>query len=443
MLFNSLEKLKQILPNCVNYKNKPIAGIQFDSRKIKEGELFVALKDIRDGHDFVNSAVENGACACLVEREFSDLDIPQFVVEDSWKGLHKIGNEARKVYNGKVISVTGSSGKTTVSNMIKSCLENSYSTYKNYNGLLGLPVTLAHMDQTSDFAVLELGSDNIGNINILTNLAKPDVAIVTSIGPAHLENFKTIDNIIDEKLSIANGLSENGILIVPHDLKAKATAITNKRVLSISLTDSQADCFAESISEDKIIAKINNKEMEFKPSDISEHRVFNSILTLCVMDCLGFNIEDKKHKVENFKAIAGRGERTELKNNMLLIDESYNANPLSMQKSLETFEKGKSENKTAIIADMLELGENEIELHKSMLTYCKKVKTVYTVGTLMKHLHEELIKNNIHTKHFESADNVIEFLKEQSLSDCEFLIKGSNGMKVYNVVEYLKEEYKK
>jgi len=443
MLFNSLEKLKTILPECLNFKDTAIEKFQFDSRSVQKGDVFIALKDVRDGHDFVPSSIENGAVACIVSKTFPGLNIPQFVVEDTWESLNNIATECRAHYKGKVIAVTGSAGKTTTSHMIKSCLENSYSTYKNYNGLLGLPITLAHLNQDSDFAVLELGTDAMGNIDILTNFAKPDIAIVTSVGPAHLEHFKTIENIAKEKLSIANGLSENGTLIIPHEYKDLAQSITDRNTLSIDVSNAQANCFAKEISSEKIIARINNKEITFRLEDISEHRVYNSLMTLCILDCLGFDIESKKTCVENFTPLEGRGERIDLLNNITLIDESYNANPLSMQKSLQAFENSKAENKIAIIADMLELGDNEVQLHKNLISYCKKIKTIYTVGALMHHLHKDLIENSLSTQHFDSAEQLLDFLKSQSLSNCEILIKGSNSTKVSNAVDFLTQEYKK
>ncbi|HAG52974.1 MAG TPA: hypothetical protein DCL21_04215 [Alphaproteobacteria bacterium] len=439
MLFNSLEKLKSIF-EVTNYKeDKKVRSFQFDSRLIEAGDVFVALKAERDGHDFMQAAIEKGAIAIIVEDEKPELAIPQFKTKNTWQALELIAEQSRKAFKGKTIAVTGSCGKTTIKQMLLHSLNNCYATEGNFNGLLGLPITLTHLTQDSDYAVLELGTDEMGNLDKLTSLAKPDFAIVTSIGPAHLQMFKTINNIITEKLSVANGLSENGSLIIPHEYLDRAKELTTKDILTVSLTDNQASAYVISTEGNNVKASINNQELTFSLEDTSSHKLINALIVLTLLDIMGFDIQIEKAKIENFKAPAGRGEQTFLANNVTLFDESYNANPLSMKKAIESFKNLSKNKKVAILGDMLELGEDEVLLHMQLANFCKEIETIYTVGKLMSNLHTQLENMQINTKHFESHEDMLEFLASQTFENCDILVKGSKGSKVSTAIELLKK----
>jgi len=440
MLFNSLEKLKGLF-QVINYKeDKQIRSFQFDSRLIEAGDVFVALKADRDGHDFIQAAIEKGAIAALVEDENPELDIPQFKTENTWQALELIAEKSRDAFKGKTIAVTGSCGKTTIKQMLLHSLNNCYATNGNFNGLLGLPITLTHLIQNSDYAVVELGTDEIGNIDTLTNIAKPDFAIVTSIGPAHLEMFKTISNIVTEKLSIANGLSETGSLIIPHEYLTRAKELTDKNILTVSLTDNQATGYIMSTEDKQVKASINSQEVEFILEDTSSHKLINALLVLTLLDSMGFDIQQEKATIESFKAPAGRGEQTFLENNVTLFDESYNANPLSMKKAIESFKNLSKNKKIAIFGDMLELGEDEVLLHMQLANFCEGINTVYTVGKLMSNLNTQLENMKIDTKHFENYQDMLEFLASQTFENCDILVKGSKGSKVSTAIELLKSK---
>lgn len=281
MLINSLEQLKSLFNNCINFNDSQINSFQFDSRLVTPGDVFIALKDVRDGHDFIQSAIKNGAVACIVEKADSSLNIPQFVVDNTWQALNQIASFNRSNYNGKVIAITGSCGKTTNKEMLMHCLDNNYATQGNFNGLLGLPITMSHLNEKSDYAIFELGTDEMGNLNKLTNLAKPDIAVVTSIGPAHLEYFKSINNIIEEKLSIANGLSESGCLIIPFELAEKVK--NDCRKVTVSLEDNNADSYINNINENVINAIIDKQNISFKLTDLSSHKIYNALLVLTII----------------------------------------------------------------------------------------------------------------------------------------------------------------
>lgn len=444
ILFDTLTKLQKLFPETYNSPEElQVNKFKFDSRQVDKGDVFIALKAERDGHNYISAAAANQAALCIVESYCPDCGIPQLVVDDTWSALNQLAKTNREYYRGKVISITGSCGKTTVKSMLSEVLPNSYSTYKNFNGLLGLPITLANLDHSTDYAILEMGTDAIGNIRKLTNLAQPNIAVVTCIAEAHIEAFKTKENIIAEKLSIANGLKDGGVFIIPHEYKQYAKEITDFTPLTISVHDSEANCYASKITAEKIVANINGKIIDLHLPDMTEHKIYNALVVLCVIDSLNFSMVDFVDKIINFKPLEGRGEVIELENNITLTDESYNANPLSMTKTLEAFEeKISNKHKMVILGDMLELGEHAEIAHKNLAERCQKFSTIITVGNFMKYLHKELDFREHTLKHFDSAQDVIDFLQSQKIEDKEIFIKGSNGSNVKEIVNFFKQEYK-
>lgn len=439
MLFNSLNKLAEIFEN-INFTNdKQVRSFQFDSRLIKAGDVFVALKAERDGHDFIPSAIEKGAIAALVEDYKPELNIPQFKFDNTWQALELIAEKSRANFKGHTVAVTGSCGKTTIKQMLLHSLDNCYATDGNFNGLLGLPITLAHLNQEAKNCVLELGTDEIGNINKLTNLAKPDIAIVTTVGPAHLEMFKTISNIVDEKLSIADGLSEKGIFIIPHEHNTRAIELNKPSAYTFSINNDEAYAYIKSVNNNTVTAIIGDKEVSFDLTDTASHKLSNALIIFITLEKLGYNLDDIAKKISSFKAPAGRGEQLNLNNNITLFDESYNANPLSMQKALESFKLLAKNKKVAILGDMLELGPDELLLHKQLANHLAGIDTIYTVGKLMSALHDELENKGADAKHFNNIEDMLAFLENIDFSNCDIIVKGSNGSKVSKAVELLKK----
>lgn len=438
MLFNTLEKLS-VLFECFGCKeNKEIKSFKFDSRLIEKGDVFIALKAERDGHHFIDAAIKNGAIAIIVEQLQENISIPQFKTANTWQALELLAEKSRLNFMGKTLAVTGSCGKTTIKQMLLHSLSNSYATEGNFNGLLGLPITLTHLKQNADYAILELGTDEIGNISKLTNLAKPDIAIVTSIGPAHLEMFKTISNIVTEKLSIAEGLNDNGVLVIPYEYKNKADH--SKNILDFSEYNNQAYAYIDLIENHKVTAKIGEQSVVFDLEDTASHKLTNALIIFIVLEQLGFSLKDIATKVSSFKAPAGRGEQTELANSVTLFDESYNANPLSMKKAIESFKNLATKKKIAILGDMLELGADELLLHKQLANYLDDIDRIYTVGPLMKSLHSELENKGIIARHFSDYKEMLEYLPHKQFANCDILVKGSKGSKVSKAVEYFKGE---
>lgn len=439
MLFNSLNKLAEIFEN-INFTNDTqINSFQFDSRLVKAGDVFVALKAERDGHDFIPSAIEKGAVAALVEDFKPELNIPQFKFNNTWLALELIAETSRANFKGHTIAVTGSCGKTTIKQMLLHALDNCYATDGNFNGLLGLPITLAHLDQTANNCVLELGTDEIGNINKLTNLAKPDIAIVTTVGPAHLEMFKTISNIVDEKLSIADGLNDKGIFIIPQEHKVRALELNKPNPYTFSINDDNAYAYIKSVNDNTVTAIIGDKEVSFELKDTASHKLSNALIIFITLEKLGYDLSVIADKVSSFKAPAGRGEQIMLANDVTLFDESYNANPLSMQKALESFKLLSKNRKVAVLGDMLELGPDELILHKQLANHLNDIDTIYTVGNLMSALNDELENKNFDSKHFSSIEDMLAFLQNIEFNNCDIIVKGSKGSKVSQVVELLKQ----
>ena len=424
-------------------------GVSIDTRTIQSGDLFVALKADRDGHEFVNSAFENGAVAALVDHVAKDFDAsyPLLVVPDVMEAFRAMASFARHRFRGKVIAVTGSVGKTSTKEMLNEILTEqgkAHSSFASYNNHWGVPLTLARMREDLDFAVIEIGMNHPGEIAPLSLLANPDVALITSVAPAHLAAFESIEGIAREKATVVEGLKSDGAIIVNYDIPMVETVKfeiishnfnpiwygskdKRNRILNI-------DEINDGI---KILSSIEGEEQSFKLNTTAIHFANNALGALIVARTLNCDIVKACESLNGWLPGVGRGSVKKINLSQIglieLIDDGYNANPASMASALNTLGKNKAKRRIAILGDMKELGPSEIDYHKKIASFAviSKLDCIHTVGPLMEYLHD-ILPDEKRGFHLKKSIDVLPLLDTiLKGGDC-LLIKASLsvGMKV-------------
>lgn len=427
--------------------NDHIDHISQDTRNIEIGDMYVALIGNRDGHDFIGQ-VESSAKAVLVSKEVDTSIDNVILVDDTLKALGDIARYIREKSHVKVVGVTGSVGKTSTKDMIYSVVSMKYKTLKtlgNYNNHLGLPLTIFRYEN-EDVMILEMGMNHLGEISYLTNIAKPDIAVITNVGTAHIGELGSRENILKAKMEIVEGLKNNGILIINGDNDMLSTVEEgNYQLKKVGI-----QCDSSLKVKDVILNETNSlfhleymdKQYEVYVPVAGEHFVLNALIAIQVGLCLDISIEDCIEGVKSFQLTKNRNDIIELKDHIQLIDGTYNANVDSMKAGIDVL-SGYRSRKIAVLADMLELGEYEEKLHREVGRYLvdKKIDMVITVGKASRYIDDE-VKNQLRAIHCENNDEVKELLLKEIHEDDVLLIKGSNSMKLKEVVEYLKESLK-
>ena len=424
-------------------------GVSIDTRTIQPGDLFIPIKANRDGHEFVGKSFENGAVAALVDHipEGLNKSLPLLLVPDVMKAFWAMARFARSRLKGKVIAVTGSVGKTSTKEMLHKVLADqgkTHSSHASYNNHWGVPLTLTRMSKEADFAVIEIGMNHPGEIAPLSVLANPDVALITSVAPAHLAAFDSVEAIAEEKASVAEGLKEDGVLIINGDtstletLRIKSSSYkfypscygskdNRNRILNVEETKNGI----------KILSLIEGEERRFKLKTKAKHFADNALGALIVATKLNCDIEKACNSIQAWKPGVGRGLVKKINLSRIgpieLIDDGYNANPVSLCAALNTLGNNRAKRRIAILGDMLELGPSEIDYHKKIaaMSVISKLDYIHTVGPLMEHLHENL-PDEKRGLHFERSEDVVPLLDTiLKGGDC-LLIKASLsvGMKV-------------
>jgi UDP-N-acetylmuramoyl-tripeptide--D-alanyl-D-alanine ligase len=443
-------------------------GVSIDTRTIQPGELFVALKDVRDGHDFVAQALEKGAAAALVSRlpEGVSPDAPLLIVPDVLQALADLGAFARARTKARVVGVTGSVGKTSTKEMLRQVLGGQGKTHAaeaSYNNHWGVPLTLARMPVDADFAVIEIGMNHPGEIAPLARLAKLDVAMVTTVAPAHLEAFDSVEGIAHEKASIFDGLPEGGIAVFNADiewtplLRAKALAVGARPVSFGAAEGADFRLLSARIADDTMVCQASRrgKPVLFKVSSPGRHFVLNALGVLAVAEALGADPMIAAHDLGRWMPPAGRGQRERITLDIVeetffdLIDDAFNANPASMAAALDVLIAARPVDgigrvgggrRIAVLGDMLELGPTERELHAAIARHpgLAAINVIHCVGPRMKALYEALPRQQ-RGDWVETAAELAP--RARSLVDAGdiLLVKGSKGIKVSLVVDVLRK----
>jgi UDP-N-acetylmuramoyl-tripeptide--D-alanyl-D-alanine ligase len=435
-------------------------NIVIDSRNIAKGDIFLALKgEHADGHDFVHNALENGASVAIVSRQLKEIDIvsgksekkPLLIVADTKKALQDLAIYARGAYSNKVIAVTGSSGKTTTKEQLLMCFNaigSAYASKGNYNNDLGLPISVANLDQNSDYAIFEMGMNHAGEIAHLTKIARPDIAIITNIGTCHIEFFSSIEGIADAKAEIFQGLNKDGTAIVNIDCKfgeyliEKALGMGIKNIITYGAHE-KADCrlisYEEKGESSYIKANIMGHEINYQLNSTGIYFATNSLACLGAVYASADDVKIAAGALAGFSALKGRGQKHIIENNSKkfeLIDDSYNSNPDSLKSSLLALGKS-SKRKIAILADMKELGDQAQKQHELLKENIIDGNILLiAIGPMMRYLYDRLDQKYrlAYYKNTEEACSDFEnYINDEDL----VLIKGSNSMGVYKLVDQI------
>ncbi|TXC81860.1 UDP-N-acetylmuramoyl-tripeptide--D-alanyl-D-alanine ligase [Metabacillus litoralis] len=446
---SSVEKMVSGFGLKEEHMNITIEGVTTDSRQVEQGNLFFPLVgDVFNGHEFVDKAINNGAAAIIWNKSEKNPPegIPVIFVEDTLLALQALANTYIDQLNTKVVGITGSNGKTTTKDMVSAVLETTFKVHKtkgNFNNHIGLPLTILSMTEDTEIAILEMGMSGRGEIELLSKLAKPDVAIITNIGEAHLLDLGSRDAIAEAKLEIATGLKDKGLLIYHGDeplLQEKVKSVLKEKV-TFGETK-QNDYFATNIIQELTGTSFKVKDEDYFIPVLGKHNVSNALAAFAVAKA--FDVKDASIK-EGFNSIKVTGMRLELiqsKKGFSIINDAYNASPTSTKAAISLLEDLKGfDKKFVVLGDMLELGENEKEFHRQVGRSISKdgISYIVTYGKLgeeiaigAKETHAEEI---VH--HFNDKQKLIQHLDTLMNKNDVVLIKASRGMKLEEVVEAL------
>ncbi len=443
------------------------SGVSIDTRTLRKGDLFVALKDIRDGHDFVAQALEKGAAAALVSHIPAGLpkDAPLLIVPDVLQALEALGQAARARSKARIVAVTGSVGKTSTKEMLRAMLSGQGTTHAaeaSYNNHWGVPLTLARMPADADFAVIEIGMSNPGEIAPLARLARPHVALITTVAPAHLAAFGSVEGIAREKGAVFDGLEPGGTAVINLDLATTPVLLNMARAKGATLLGfgaaSGADWHLDEIrpgDEITVVRASHGGQMSlFRIASPGRHFALNALGALASVAALGADPVLAAHDLGRWRPPSGRGTRERIDLDMVeetffdLIDDSFNANPASLAASLDMLIGAKpvdgigslgAGRRIAILGDMLELGDQELMLHAAVAEHpgLKAVTLIHCAGPRMRELYRVLPL----AQRGEWVETAAELAaRARSLMDPGdiLLVKGSKGSKVSLVAEALR-----
>ena len=425
-----------------------INAINTDTRTLKKGETFVAIAgDSFDGHAFIENAEKLGANNIIAERSQNAIQINQVLVTNTRLALAKLATQIRKFFKGKVVGLTGSVGKTTSKQMLTSICSQvgkTHATKGNFNNALGVPFTWFDVPEDADFAIIEMGAKHQGEIAFLSAITRPEVAMITNAGEAHLQGFGGLDGVAKGKGELFAGLTENDTAILNLDDKYHHywRGLLGKKVdlLTFSLGNDKADVFADSISFDgaSFILCFQESNQALALPTTGLHNVMNALGCATCALSLGIKLCDIAKGLANFEGALGRLQRHQF-GQVTIIDDTYNANPVSMRASAEILQKVAGY-RVMVIADMEELGSDEMLMHAQLGgDLAAKADLFFCLGEKM----TAFAKKNHKAQHFAKIDGLnkalLEVVKNQDL--VTVLVKGSRSMKMERVIKYLLDKF--
>jgi UDP-N-acetylmuramoyl-tripeptide--D-alanyl-D-alanine ligase len=430
-----------------------VSGLSIDTRTLREGDLFVALKgDNRDGHDFVRAAFDAKAGAAMVIHAPDGVTGPLLTVGHTQRGLDDLARAARSRSHAKVLAVTGSAGKTTTKEILQlafHALGRTHASAASHNNHWGVPLSVASMPQDAEFGIFEIGMNHFGEIRNLVSLVQPHVALITTIAPAHLEFFGNCESIADAKSEIFEGLLPGGAALIPADspyaerLTARARQAKVSSIIGFGATgEAKLLSFTPDGAGMRVKADILGRTVDCFVGAPGAHIAQNVVGALTAVALLDGDVFNAAAALKTFTALKGRGARFDAKG-IAVIDESYNANPASMAAALALLgcapAPKKGGRKIAVLGDMLEMGEGGIAHHAGLARpiAANNVDLVFASGTQMKALWDVLPARTRGSYAKTSADLLPEVLAALKPGDT-VLVKGSNGARMSIIIEALK-----
>jgi UDP-N-acetylmuramoyl-tripeptide--D-alanyl-D-alanine ligase len=428
--------------------------MSIDTRTLKPGDLFVALKgEARDGHDFVEAAFKAKACAALVSHKPDGADSALLTVAHVQRGLEDLARAARARSHAKVIAVTGSAGKTTTKEMLRlafGALGKTHASASSYNNHWGVPLSLASMPRETDYGVFEIGMNHFGELRNLVSFVRPHVALVTTIAPAHLEFFGNCEAIADAKSEIFEGVLPGGAALIPADsdyagrlaARARQAGVTRILTFGIKGLDARLTGFRETDDGMKVESEIMGRRVSFRIGAPGAHIAGNAVGALLSVAVLEGDVLNAAAALSSFSALKGRGARFKIVAEggaAEVIDESYNANPASMRAALGLLGSAKGKRRIAVLGDMLEMGPDGAAHHAALAhdIDTAHVDLVYANGTLMKSLWDAMPASRRGAYGAASSEIAAQIANDVRDGDV-ILVKGSLGSRMAVIIDALK-----
>lgn len=430
-----------------------------DTRSIEKGDIYIGIKGEKfDGNLFYKDAFNKGASACILDKdsflkikdniEYKDKTI--VLVENSVKSLQKLASFKRSLYDIPVIAITGSVGKTSTKDIIASVIGEEYNVLKtegNYNNEIGLPLTILKL-KDHNAMVLEMGMNALNEISLLSTIAKPNIAVITNIGTAHIGNLGSRENILKAKLEIMDGLDRNGILFLNNDNDIINSHIEElKNVINVKTIgiNNSSDIMATNIIDNVFSSNFNINGLNITVNVGGEAFIYNSLMAYAVGKYLKINDTSIIKGIEKFKLSANRMEKIINNKGVTIINDTYNASYDSVVNAIDLISKTNYNRKILLLGDILELGNFSEEIHKNIGNYIihKNIDYVILVGNEVKNIYNELVKNNYNNENisiFNKEDETYSFLENFFKENDIVLIKGSHGMNLINIVDKLREK---
>lgn len=418
--------------------NENLYEFSTDTRTIKSGQIYIPLKgESFDGENFIDKALENGANSYLTSNPNKLFDNAEFIllVKDTKEAYLQLANYYKNKINPYTIAITGSSGKTTVKEMMYSVFKNAGNTVKsilNHNNEVGLCQTLSNLEKDTQYLIVEMGMRGLGEIELLSKYAEPNIAVIVNAGSAHIGRLGSLLNIAKAKFEIAKYLKQNGILIAHNNPLIKEVNDNKHKTFYFDLEDKNL----------KIIKMTSNtclfeyKNQEYKLNVGGEHNIQNALSVIEAGLFAGLSTNIIAKGLEEFSPIEKRWD-IEVVNGFNIINDSYNSNPESVKAALKTFLNHTPSPKIVVLGDMGELGLNEEEYHKETGIFLEKFECDYvlTTGNLAKYIQPK----NLKTIHFETKKELVDFIKNNLPKGANFLLKASRFMKFEEIIEELKK----
>jgi len=441
------------IAGCLGVKTKDeavITSVSTDTRKIREGSLFVCLKGERfDAHDFINDAVERKAAAIVSEKDVA-CSVPVLRVESTHKALLDIAGMYREKFDIPVVGLTGSVGKTTTKEMIWCVMNEKFNTLKtqgNLNNEIGLPTTLFTLDESTEAAVIEMGMNHFGEISRLTNTAKPTLAVITNIGVSHIEFLGSRDGILKAKCEIFEGMKPGSFAVLNGD-DDKLITVKNDSLKIVYYGIENENCFVRACDirqnglNTTFTVKYGSSSQKVTIPTVGLHNVYDALAAFTVGICHEIEPERIAEGLSKYTP-AGMRQRVKNINGITVVEDCYNASPDSQKAAVDTLLALGGKRKIAVLGDMLELGESSPELHASVGRYVseKSIDMLFTYGELSKNTASAVTNPKTDCFSFDSKDELTEKLLETLEEGDVVLFKASRGMKLEEVINKLYGEW--
>ncbi|MFD1038079.1 UDP-N-acetylmuramoyl-tripeptide--D-alanyl-D-alanine ligase [Virgibacillus byunsanensis] len=429
----------------------PLEQVTTDSRVETKKSLFIPLVgDNFDGHDYIKQAFDNGAVAAFWDKQkerphFLPTDFPIFYVTDTLKALQLLASVYRDKVDPIVVGVTGSNGKTTTKDIVSAVVKTSYKTHHtigNFNNQIGLPLTILSMPANTEMLVLEMGMNHFGEIEQLSNIAKPDYAIITNIGESHIEYLGSREGIAEAKLEILVGMKPNGQIIIDGDEKLLEKIHNNDQVITCGFNANNNVI----VSQPKVMQEYTSFHLsdheEYTISLLGKHNALNASFAITLGERLGINKVEIKKALKSLKLTSMRFELVKGINGVSIINDAYNASPTSMRASIEVVKQMKGfKQKVLVLGDIFELGNYAKELHQSVAEAIdEEIAVLFTYGEHAKEISTTVKEHQkkIISRHFDAREQLLQALQPYLSNDVLLLFKASRGMQFEKLAEKIK-----